>query len=188
MVIETFGAVKALDSLPMNPNHIHQYSAQLVWDGNLGSGTADYSGYSRAHRIEIAGKPDLLGSSDAAFRGDAKRHTPEDLFIAALSACHMLSYLALCARSGVCVVSYEDDASGVLLCDQNGGGRFSEVTLCPRVTITDAARESLAQHLHKTAHERCYIASSCNVPIRVKAEILIHEPGFAPNADAKAPS
>jgi len=179
MVIETFAAVKTLDSLRMNPSHIHEYTAKIVWDGNLGGGTADYAGYSRAHSIEMQGKPCLLGSSDVAFRGDASRHNPEDLLVAALSACHMLSYLALCGRSGVSVVAYEDEASAVLVCDDKGGGRFSEVTLRPRVTITDASREDLALRLHETAHERCFIASSCNAPIKLECEIIVQ----APNAE-----
>ena len=90
----------------------HAYDAHLVWIGNTGDGTSGYDRYSRAYRITIEGKPDLNGSADRAFRGDAAVHNPEDHFLAAISGCHMLSYLALCAREGVNVITYEDNARG----------------------------------------------------------------------------
>lgn len=149
----------------------HRYAARLVWDGNLGGGTASYAGYGRDHRVLIDGKPELAGSADPTFRGDPARHNPEDLFLAAIASCHMLSYLALCARRGVSVLAYEDHAVGTLVLDENGGGRFSEVTLAPRVTLAEGADEALAARLHDTAHERCFIAASCGVPIRHRATV-----------------
>src|SRR5258706_10558564 len=90
----------------------HAYAARLIWEGNTGEGTAGYRTYSRAYRVLVPGKPDLPGSADPAFRGEADKHNPEDLFLAAISACHMLSYLALCATQGIRVVAYEDEARG----------------------------------------------------------------------------
>lgn len=143
----------------------HTYTAHLIWDGNRGEGTASYSSYGREYRILIAGKPDLLGTADPAFRGVPDRHNPEDLFLAALSSCHMLSYLALCARQGIQVVAYEDEASGSLELRSDGGGRFTEVTLRPRVTIADANHEGVARELHAVAHDRCFIANSVSIPV-----------------------
>ena len=154
-------------------NGEHAYRARVVWEGNTGEGTARYTGYGRDHRIEIDGKPDLAGSADAAFRGDATRHNPEDLLVAALSACHMLAYLALCARGGVRVIAYEDRAEGVMRETPGGGGRFHEVTLHPIVTIDGEAQAALAEQLHETAHERCFIASSCNFPVRHRATVRV---------------
>lgn len=155
---------------------VHEYAARLVWDGNNGTGTATYAGYGREYRVLMGGKPDLAGSADPMFRGDSGRHNPEDLFLAAISACHMLSYLALCARQGIRVVAYEDDVRGVMKLDERGGGKFEEVELHPAVTIEASgdpatARElqERALELHEKAHELCFIAASCSVPIR-------HEP------------
>ncbi len=150
-------------------NHEHLYSAHLIWDGNRGDGTATYAGYGREHRILIEGKPELPGTADVAFRGEADKFNPEDLFLAAISSCHMLSYLALCAKYGISVVAYEDAATGVMREDGKGGGRFEEVVLHPVVTIADAAQIDRATKLHERAHETCFIANSCSVPIR-------HEP------------
>lgn len=149
----------------------HTYKTQLIWDGNLGDGTSTYAGYGRQYRILIDGKPELHGSADPMFRGDADRHNPEDLFLAAVSSCHMLSYLALCARSRINVVDYRDDATGDLVLDASGGGRFEEIRLHPVVTIADAADADQAMALHERAHALCFIANSCSVPIRHEAEI-----------------
>src|SRR5882672_7702000 len=138
----------------------HHYKAQIIWDGNLGEGTASYKSYGRQYRVLIDGKPELQGSADPTFRGEANRHNPEDLFLAAISGCHLLSYLALCAREGIRVVAYRDDAKGTMVIDALGGGKFKEVTLYPVVTIADAAHAERAAALHEKAHEVCFIANS----------------------------
>ena len=147
----------------------HHYAAHLIWDGNRGDGTASYQTYGREHRVLIAGKPDLHLTADAAFRGDASRLNPEDLFVAANSSCHMLSYLALCAKYGIRVDAYEDEATGTMEEDGRGGGRFTSVLLRPSVTVADAKDAERAMQLHERAHATCFIANSCSVPIH-------HEP------------
>jgi len=146
----------------------HQYSAHLIWDGD---NTTDYTTYNRGHRVLIEGKPVLNATADAAFRGDASVHNPEDLFLTAISSCHMLSYLALCAKHRINVLSYEDRATGVMREDGKGGGRFEEVTLHPIVTIANAEQIERAEKLHERAHELCFIANSCSVPIHHVAEV-----------------
>src|SRR6185436_20939887 len=103
----------------------HEYRTHLIGDGNRGDGTSSYAAYGREYRVVVQGKPELSGSANPAFRGDAGKHDPEDLFLAAIASCHMLSYLALCARNGIRVVSYEDQASGTLVLDPSSGGRFA---------------------------------------------------------------
>jgi organic hydroperoxide reductase OsmC/OhrA len=147
----------------------HDYKARLVWDGNLGTGTTSYQGYGRKYRLQIDGKPDIVGSADPMFRGDANAYNPEDLFVAALSSCHMLSYLALCARSKINVVAYEDNAVGTLRLTPNGGGIFESVTLRPVVTVAPDSDERKAAELHEQAHDLCFIAASVKIPV-------LHEP------------
>jgi organic hydroperoxide reductase OsmC/OhrA len=153
----------------------HSYKSRLIWDGNRGNGTSAYDAYGRKYRIQIDGKPDLVGSADAIFRGDSNAHNPEDLFVAALSACHLLSYLALCARSKINVVAYEDDASGILKLRPDGGGSFESVTLRPIVTITPESDEGRALALHETAHDQCFIASSVSIPVFHEPQIRLAE-------------
>jgi organic hydroperoxide reductase OsmC/OhrA len=151
----------------------HQYHTAISWTGNKGSGTSHYTEYERSHDIQIDGKPTLLGSADAPFRGDITKHNPEDLLLASLSSCHMLWYLHLCADAGIIVTAYTDQASGTLLIPTEGSGHFSEVLLQPVVTIsnTDKAEEALT--LHEKAHEKCFIANSVNFPVSCKAAIIV---------------
>jgi organic hydroperoxide reductase OsmC/OhrA len=151
---------------------MHSYALDLQWIGNTGEGTTSYRSYSREFRVTIAGKPDLVGSADPTFRGDAARHNPEEMLVVALSSCHMLSYLALCARHGVRVETYRDAARGRMVTIGNGG-HFEEVTLAPRVGIAEASDPTVALELHERAHADCYIASSCNFPIRCEPEIVV---------------
>jgi len=151
----------------------HRYSAELVWTGNHGDGTAHYERYGREYSVRMPGKPDLAGSADPMFRGDAARHNPEDLLLAAITSCHMLSYLALCARSRICVLAYSDLAEAVMQTTADGGGRFTSATLHPRVMIRDATQRARAMSLHDKAHAHCFIASSCNFPIGHEATVEV---------------
>jgi organic hydroperoxide reductase OsmC/OhrA len=85
--------------------------------------------------------------------------------VASLSSCHMLSYLHLCAVNNIVVTAYEDDAAGTMIETPDGGGRFSNVTLRPRVQITSESDAAKALELHHQAHELCFIANSVNFPV-----------------------
>ena len=148
----------------------HAYRTTVRWTGNQGSGTSAYRAYSRNHEIVANGKPGIRASSDPAFHGDASRYNPEELLVASLSACHMLWYLHLCAVNKVVVLAYEDQADGIMEEAESGGGRFLEVTLRPRITVTADSDLETARRLHHDAHEKCFIASSVNFPVRVEAE------------------
>lgn len=157
----------------------HIYNTNLVWTGNQGTGTKTYTGYSRAHEISIEGKPVIVGSSDPHFRGDASRYNPEELLVAALSACHMLYYLHLCADAGIVVVDYQDDATGKMSETPDGGGHFTEVVLRPHVVISKESDAEKAQKIHHKAHKLCFIANSVNFPVRAEAEISIEKSAVA---------
>lgn len=139
-------------------NRTHHYDVTIRWTGNTGSGTSGYRNYTRDHEIASGpGEPPILGSSDAAFRGDSTRWNPEELLVASLSACHKLWYLHLCAEAGVIVTQYFDQAEGVMEESTDGSGKFRKVTLGPNVVIatgsdcgqgTRFARGSSRQVLH----------------------------------------
>ncbi|NTJ41937.1 OsmC family protein [Agrobacterium larrymoorei] len=148
----------------------HRYIVHIQWTGNRGTGTSGYRDYGRDHVISAQGKAEIAGSSDPAFRGDASRWNPEELLLASVSACHKLWYLHFCAVSGVVVSDYVDEPVGVMVLTKDGGGHFTEVVLKPAIKITQGDIET-AQRLHHDAHEKCFIASSVNFPIRVEATI-----------------
>lgn len=143
---------------------------RLRWTGDRGVGTASYTAYARDHVIEAEGKTTIEGSSDPRFRGDAARWNPEELLLGAISACHQLWYLHLCAEVGVVVTDYRDDANAVLTLDAQGNGRITEATLRPVVTIA-AGDAAVATALHGDAQARCFIARSLAFPVRHEAVI-----------------
>ena len=147
----------------------HNYSLQLKWTGNKGTGTSNYRAYGRSYTIFVENKADLLGSSDPAFRGDRTKHNPEEFLVASLSSCHMLSYLHLCAEAGVVVTDYADNAIGIMMETSNGGGHFTEVTLNPIVIVTETSMIEKANELHKKANEMCFIANSVKFPVHHKS-------------------
>ena len=144
----------------------HNYEIKVEWTGNQGNGTLNYKSYSRNHKISGDGKYNTInGSSDPSFLGDKTRYNPEDLFLSSLSACHMLWYLHLCSVNKIIVTAYVDNATGIMEEMANGSGRFTEVTLHPRVKITDESRIDKANELHTEANKMCFIANSCNFKI-----------------------
>ncbi len=152
----------------------HRYKVTNRWTGNLGPGTSAYTAYSRNHELSAEGKgAAIAGSSDPAFRGDPSRYNPEELLVGALSACHMLVMLHLCADAGIVVTDYVDQAEGEMA--QHGdAGEFTRVVLRPKMRITDGSRILDAMALHHRAGELCFIARSVNFPVE-------HEPVVTAN-------
>jgi organic hydroperoxide reductase OsmC/OhrA len=162
----------------------HSYDVTVAWTGNRGRGTSGYREYDRDHEVTVSGAGDdegagaaerpapIAGSSDSAFRGAADRWNPEQLLTAALAQCHMLSYLHACATVGIVVTEYTDEAHGTMTETTDGGGHFTEVVLRPRVTVAAPDMVEKATALHQEAHERCFIASSVNFPVRHEAVVL----------------
>jgi organic hydroperoxide reductase OsmC/OhrA len=147
------------------------YRAKLVWSGGALGPTKSVESYSREFRTEFEGKPPLHGSADPAFHGDPTLYNPEDLLLGALSACHMLSYLAVCAHAGIVVLSYEDAAVGTLA-RRDGRVKFVDVLLHPKVALEPGSDIAKARALHEKAHNICVIVNSVNFPVRHEAEVL----------------
>ena len=156
----------------MGVRRTHRYDLTMTWTGNRGTGTSGYRDYGRDHEIGADGRPAIEGSADPVFRGDKTRWNPELELVAALSQCHMLSYLHVCVSAGVVVTAYDDAPYGLMAETEDGGGYFTEVVLRPRVTVADAGMAGQAAVLHEEASKKCFIASSVNFPVR-------HEPSVA---------
>ena len=150
----------------------HNYKTTIEWTGNTGEGTGTYRSYGRNFTLTAPGKPEIAGSSDQAFRGDALRYNPEEMLLAALSSCHMLAYLHLCAINNIVVLAYEDAATGTMREREGGSGAFTRAQLNPKVTISAESDAQKAQELHHKAHELCFIANSVNFPVENVPEIV----------------
>jgi organic hydroperoxide reductase OsmC/OhrA len=152
----------------------HDYATTLVWTGARVGPTTSYQAYSREYEFQSPNKPALRGSADPHFRGDATLYNPEELLVVSLSSCHLLSYLADCARAGIHVVAYEDHAQGTMTF-KDGALRMTDVLLRPRVTVAQGTDVAKAQALHESAHHGCFIANSVNFPVRHEATIVVAE-------------
>lgn len=150
----------------------HHFEISTVWQGDLGTGTSGYRDYSRANEVTATAKAHpIAGSSARPFHGDAERWNPEELLLAALSQCHLLSYLHVAARHGIVVTAYCDDATATMR-QVGDGGAFTEAVLRPVVTIASGDAE-LARTLHAEASRLCFIASSVNFPVRHVATVRV---------------
>ena len=129
--------------------------------------------YARAHDWIFDGGAVVRGSSAPTSvplpMSDPAAVDPEEAFVAALSSCHMLFFLAFAARAGFVIDRYRDTAIGVLARDDRGKTAMTVVTLRPDVAFSGSAPDAAAlADLHHRAHEACYIANSVRTEVRVE--------------------
>ena len=154
------------------------FYATLVWSGGALGPTSSVERYSREFRAEFEGKPALRGSADPAFHGDPTLYNPEDLLLGSLAACHMLSYLAVCAHAGIAVSSYED-AAVATIARRDSKVRFVDVLLRPKVVLEPGSDLEKARALHEKAHSICVVVNSVNFPVRHEAEVILSSKSVA---------
>lgn len=147
----------------------HVFEGSLRWTGSADTIDGRLR-LERAFVLEFDGKAPLAGSSPSAFSGDDGRHNPETLFVSSVMACHHLTYLAVCERSGITVTQYTDRATGTLAM-KDGRMRMVSVVLRPQVRVADAAHVERATALHDKAHANCFISNSVGAEVRVEPTI-----------------
>jgi organic hydroperoxide reductase OsmC/OhrA len=153
----------------------HHYHVITKWKGDSTNGTANVRTYDRSHTISILNKPELHLTTDNPAVGDKTKLNPEDLLVSAISSCHMLSYLYVCAVEGIVVLEYTDQATGIMIEKETGGGQFKSVSLNPVVKVRESSMMERAKQLHHKAHSICYIANSVNFPVDHHPEIISAE-------------
>ncbi|HVS23614.1 MAG TPA: OsmC family protein [Gammaproteobacteria bacterium] len=143
-----------------------EHHATITWQRNSPDFT--WQTYNRAHewRFTAATVP---ASAAKEYRGDETRVNPEEALVASLSACHMLTFLAVAAKRKLSLDAYEDDAVGVL--EKNAAGKLAitRVTLRPKIVWSPGvavSAEDLAK-MHHDAHEGCFVASSVKTEVTV---------------------
>jgi organic hydroperoxide reductase OsmC/OhrA len=136
------------------------------------------SRYSRRHVLRFDGGAEVPGSSALSSvplpHSDPSAVDPEEMFIASLSSCHLLWFLALAAKAGYTVDRYVDEASGTLARDARGKVSMTLVTLRPQVRFSGERTPSAAEHeaLHHDAHGRCFIANSVLSEVRCEPSMV----------------
>ncbi|EAQ55849.1 MULTISPECIES: OsmC family protein [Vibrio] len=149
-----------------------EYSAVIRWARGDDEAFSDNQ-YSRGHTWEFDGGITVPASSSPhvvplPFSVEANVD-PEEAFIAALSSCHMLTFLGIAAKQKYVIDSYVDDAIGVLEEDESGRSSITKVTLRPDIVFLGTKKPTAKQldKLHHLAHKNCFIANS------VKTEIVV---------------
>jgi organic hydroperoxide reductase OsmC/OhrA len=152
----------------------HEYTSTVSWKRGPNEAFTDIK-FSRAHTWSFDGGVTVPASSSPLSvrlpfsRADAV--DPEEALVAALSSCHMLTFLYLAAKQGLVVESYDDDAVGVMSKNERGKLFLSKATLRPRIVFAGPKQPSAAElaRLHHHAHEECYIANSVLTKVTVEA-------------------
>lgn len=146
---------------------MHEYRATTKWKRTSSDFT--YDTYNRAHEVVFGSGAKVGWSASPEFKGDPDRVNPEEAFVASLSTCHLLTFLAIAARRRFVVETYEDAAFGVM--ERNAQGKYwvSKVTLCPKVTFSGDHQPSAQEisALHHAAHENCFIANSVTSSVSI---------------------
>jgi organic hydroperoxide reductase OsmC/OhrA len=146
-----------------------EHRARIEWKRTSADFT--YDSYNRAHDVIFKnGAIRLAASSAPAFKGDTDRVDPEEAFVASLSSCHMLTFLAICARKRIIVDAYDDDASGALEKGEGGKLWLANVILRPHVRFAAATPVDGAalREIHHKSHEECFIANSVKTHVTVE--------------------
>ncbi len=145
----------------------HRYETRLRWSGSTGLG---WEHYDREHTVTAPPAEQEIRVTTGESKGDPKVLNPEQLVVMAASSCQLLWFLHLASKARIDVVSYEDEALG-LMPEDEPPVRITEITLRPRIAITGEASEERVRKLVHTAHEHCFIANSLNSRMTVEPTI-----------------
>lgn len=142
-----------------------EHKIALHW--KKGDAPFTYDAYPRNHQIIFKNSEAVTFSAAPVYRGDASKGDPEDMLVAALSSCHMLSFLAIAAKKKITVLSYDDEAVGFM--EKEGGKLWiTRTVLRPKVTFEAAPDAAMIGEMHHLAHEQCFIANSVKTEVTVE--------------------
>jgi organic hydroperoxide reductase OsmC/OhrA len=145
---------------PPKKHKVFRYQNKVQWNG------------ARRGLATAADKPEIGLASPPEFKGEAGRWTPEDLFVACVNACTLLTFIAFAAHEGLAFTAYESSAEGVLEFAA-GGYQFTEVVLQPRITVKSQEDAELARAVLDSAHMACLVTRSIKSSVRILPEFLI---------------
>jgi len=130
----------------------------------------EYQKYSRNHTWKFDGGHEMTASAAAAYLGDPKNVNPEEAYVASLSSCHMLTFLAIACKQKFVLDEYIDDAVGHMEKNADGKMAITKVTLKPKITFSGEKKPSAEEldKMHHAAHENCFIASSVKTEVTVE--------------------
>lgn len=145
-----------------------EHTAHVAW--SLDGREFSHESYSRDHVLRFENGQSNLASAAPDYLGNPAALNPETLLVGALASCHMLTFLAVCAKRGYVVEHYADDAAGRL--DKNADGKMAitRIRLRPQARFSGPKQPDAAElaRLHERAHANCFIAQSLRAEVDVE--------------------
>ena len=145
-----------------------EHKITLAW--NRGDAPFEYQKYPRDHTWKFDGGHEMTASAAPAYLGNPKNVDPEEAFVASLSSCHMLTFLAVACKKKFVLDEYTDEAVGHM--EKNAEGRLAitRVELHPKLNWSGDKTPSPEEldKMHHAAHENCFIANSVKTEITVE--------------------
>ena len=143
-----------------------EHSVTIAW--HLPPDTEfDYDHFDRSHDWTFAGGEVLQASASPEYHGDVTKVNPDDAVIAAVSSCHMLTFLAIAAKQRLKVLSYIDWPVGILEKNAEGRVAITRIELRPKVVFDEDPDDAALRKLHDSAHRNCFVANS------LRSEVVI---------------
>lgn len=149
-----------------------EHKATIIWNRTNPEFTAGK--YSRQHTWTFDGGITIPASASPSVVpppwSNPAYVDPEEAFVAAVSSCHMLTFLHLASQQGFLVDSYHDEAIGMMSLNERGVPWVGLIRLRPQITYSGDKRPTPSdeQHLHHLAHDKCFIANSIDSKIEVE--------------------
>jgi len=149
----------------------HTFTLNLAWEKPSTIPVSPRDPRLRRHTISHLDKPVIWGSAAPAFHGEVERWNPEELLLASLAQCHMLTFFFLVNQEGLHILDYRDTPEATLETHPDGSGNIISVTLRPQVSVDEGFPADI-DALHTRAHQLCFIARSVNFPVRHDATVV----------------
>jgi len=145
-----------------------EHKINLVW--NRGDAPFEYQKYSRDHTWKFDGGHEMEASAAPVYLGNPKNVDPEEAFVAALSSCHMLTFLAAACKKKFVLDEYTDEAVGHMEKNADGKLAITRVTLKPKLKFSGEKQptEQELDEMHHFAHDQCFIANSVKTAVTVE--------------------
>ncbi|MCL1077074.1 OsmC family peroxiredoxin [Parashewanella spongiae] len=142
------------------------FNTLIKWDNKQ-----NYDGeFSRDHTITFGSGQTVNASSASEYKGNEHFVNPEESLLAALSSCHMLTFLAIAHLKRLPVLSYQDNAMAILGRIESGKLAVTEMVLSPEIVFEEGVEVTVKtiQKIHEKAHANCFIANSISSKVTIK--------------------
>jgi organic hydroperoxide reductase OsmC/OhrA len=147
-----------------------EHKVSLTW--KRGDKPFEYQKYSRDHTWKFNGGHEMQASAAPAYLGNPQLVDPEEAFVASLSSCQMLTFLAIAAKKKFVLDEYHDEATGYMEKNADGKLAITRVTLKPRLRFSGEQQPTAQEieEMNHAAHEQCFIANSVKTEVKLETQ------------------